>query len=254
MGKGTDPNCEQGMAMEVEQPCFRFRSVKSSVQTLSQGDLRDHVSLDYDFSTNCSAAGCTGVCRCGRICDLKLGELDIEDLVKRYADENEREGEMDLYGTERILRRQRITSDDFEVSICNGYYGQEIDRVLLDPAKAKQADREVGQFFSLVGDTTQQTQWLLVREYGYLLPQLQDLRFEIQEVPTSRLHFGAETHYHKLDSQQVKEYQRPSGLTIPRGVVVEADGRFRVVDGYHRLSADKSSGHKKLRVLVGSAT
>ena len=88
--------------------------------------------------------------------------------------------------------------------------------------------------------------FILLREYGRLLPTLEQKHWMAREVNKNDLVFGAENHYRKLDNAVVDYYQNyPKDL--PRGICLPDGERFRIIDGYHRCSA----AEEKLILFVG---
>lgn len=201
----------------------------------------------------------------GRLVDLLAEKLELTSLIE-------------LYALDRIIFGQ--TDLDAELDYSIGYYdAYELTSISLNKTWGL-ADKLFD--FLKLKSFNQQVEWLLNNEYGYILDALQNANYKIEKIFYSDLIFGAKDHYHSLDQDRVKRYkerliasqltvpvtkkQSLSGLItqkdkdtpniwqsdVPRGIVqyMPSSGLYRVVDGYHRLSASK--GEDKVQVIVAS--
>ena len=236
-------------------------------------DLKIESSISYD----CKSYGCDEerICRCGQIDKTKIKNINITKIVDKiyediYGPEDRLakrdnklsyllEGfgkEMNLYTIDRILRIHKVYDPiNWVVEVQGGYYGQEIGDVIINDDLAKKLEEEIFEALS-IDSLTERVEYLLNLEYGSILPELQDSLYEIVDVEKDDLHFGSisnkKSTLKEIENSSTKTYgyfydDRNYGKDSIKGVVIEKDGKYRVIDGYHRCLA---SERKHLKVLV----
>jgi hypothetical protein len=89
--------------------------------------------------------------------------------------------------------------------------------------------------------------YVLKLEYGFILDEIKDKDYQVVTIDSNDLDFGQDKHYknvlHKtLDYYSDREYLRGS----IRGIAYWDSGKWRVVDGYHRLTQTK---FPKVRII-----
>ena len=229
-------------------------------------NFRYNVNYDYSDYRNCDAYGCDdeGICRCGTIENAHVLTVDIPSIVneiyanhfdnslatKRNSTINTILGgvtkEIDLYTIDRILRiNKAYEPTNWEVQVCGGYYGQEIDDIILENSVARKIEDELEMAFDLI-DLTERIEYLLKLEYGHILPALQGLKYSIEMVERDSIIFGSDEHYRKVNTENIDHYSDKNYSGI-RGVAIFKDGRFRLIDGYHRSS---TSENIKIQLLI----
>lgn len=245
MGKGNDPNCARnGGAMQI------------APAVIEGSNLQYQVEYEYASDYSCHDSGCDdGPCRCGTISDAQVTEIDVGllgDLYRkqiRNAFPADKKQEMERYAVREIIEVARLRSDDFEVVVSPGYYGEEIDGVYLDRSRAMQLDHEVSDFLGLPQDKLKQTMWLLCHKNGR--PPAETLGVSscsITSVAVSRLAFP-DFEPEKVPGQ-VESYRSPLSK-LPVGVVVEqGDGSYLVVDGHRHLQEAKDAERTRVKVIA----
>jgi len=151
----------------------------------------------------------------------------------------------DFWAVERILSRLQVTDKDL------GKDGK------LKGQKKKDFIKLWRSYQESPDNLRSRAQWLLTYEYGHLLPNLIDARFSLEEVPVTELYFAAQKHAQNLDQDALSSYSsrhRQNELLkrLPQGVVFQKreHDTYRVVDGYHRLSAAKEAAQRFVLVVV----
>lgn len=192
---------------------------------------------DYSYSTdyNCESYGChdDGICRCSTIYDAEMTQ--IPDLEHFVAD-NFKGSDLDLYCIDRIYAINGFNhKENWKVETCGGYYGQEIAGIFFD--NAEKAFDEVQKLLSLTKDSDK-IEYVLELEYGYKLNSILNKTWKIDYVSFDDLFFGAE--YHKTNKQLVDCYA--NRIILPKGIVLQEQDKYRVVDGYHRLATGTKDG------------
>ena len=205
---------------------------------LSGSNFHYHTEVEYKREYDCESAGCDneGICRCSTIYDAHVTEVRIagirEEIFKKIG--KNKLSETEKYCIDRILMSHKIYQADlWEVEADYGYYGQEIGSVTFDDRKAIECDEHIFKMLSLKTDRAK-INYVIELEYGYLIASLKDKYYYLVEIEADKIFFAQETHYKKLDQDVVAEYRNYS---LPRGVVYEDEGKYRIIDGYHRLAA-----------------
>ena len=225
-----------------------------------------HTNYDYDASRDCSAHGCDeeGICRCETLENAHVVTVDIPSIVneiynsifdsslssKRNSAINSILGgvskEIDIYTIDRILRiNKAYEPTNWEVQVCGGYYGQEIDDVLLENSVAQKIENQINEALSII-DLTPRIEYLLMLEYGNILPALQNCQYSIETVERDSIIFGSDEHYRKVNTKSLDHYSDKNYNGI-RGIALVKDDRYRLIDGYHRSS---TSENIKIQLLI----
>lgn len=229
-------------------------------------NFRYHLDYDYNDYRDCSGYGCDeeGICRCGTIEDahvisvnipLMVGEIyanyfDNSLSTKRNSTINSILGgvskEIDIYTIDRILRiNKAYEPTNWEVQVCGGYYGQEIDDIILEDDVAQKIEEQLDKAFSII-DLSERVEYLLMLEYGKILPELENRQYSIETVERDSIIFGSDEHYRKVNTENLDHYSDKNYQGI-RGIALVKDGRFRLIDGYHRSS---TSENIKIQLLI----
>jgi hypothetical protein len=229
-------------------------------------NFRYNVNYDYSDYRNCDAYGCDdeGICRCGTIENAHVLTVDIPSIVneiyanhfdnslatKRNSTINSILGgvskEIDIYTIDRILRiNKAYEPTNWEVQVCGGYYGQEIDDIILEDSVAQKIENQINEALSII-DLTSRIEYLLKLEYGNILPDLQNRQYSIETVERDSIIFGSDEHFRKVNTKNLDHYSDKNYHGI-RGIALVKDGKFRLIDGYHRSS---TSENIKIQLLI----
>jgi len=198
----------------------------------SYNDFRWVAEYEYDTIRPCdsSSEGCTcdGYNRCAEIRNAHVTDVSISSCVETFM--NGYSDSMLEYCIDRILRIRKIYNpDNWEVDVCGGYYGEEICGVSLDSLVFDKVIDDINVLIQ--SSTTEQVEYILEMEYGYVLDRIKGLRWEIIDVPVSELAVP-NTHYLGKVSQDEEIYS--DGSKIPIGIYTLESGKYVLVDGYHR--------------------
>ena len=215
------------------------------------------IDCDYDYFYDCESYGCDSICRCGSIQNECIDKVDIPAIVERiyqeYVGDNDlvtqRDNklksilfgtgkELDIYTIDRIVRKYKLYDEySWEIDVCGGYYGDELNSIKIVSNIAQKIEEELNIAFS-IDELNGRVEYLLGLEYGLLLPELENCNYEIVELDKSDVIFGSTNHYDKVKQKDLTHYDEKSYDGI-RGVVLEKDGKLRVIDGYHRIHTAK---------------
>lgn len=186
---------------------------------------------DYENYYDChNGSDCcdNDYCRCGVIENAR-----VTDVPKNFvADLFNGLSVFDHYCIDRILACHKVwDTRSYEVRVCGGYYGQEIDGVYFE--NGFKADNDINALLIQSSDA-KKLEFILKLEYGYVLDELEGKTPVIKEILKDRLKFGQQDHLKKLDRDAVDYYK---DYELPRGLVVHYGPLYKVIDGYHRISA-----------------
>jgi hypothetical protein len=206
--------------------------------------LRYSVEVTYDNGTDECECG-NDYCRCSTIVNAKVDYIPCERLAKEIVSDNL----LLQYCVERILTHYKPLrdNDNWDIKVEGGYYGEELGDVTLNKDVAETLSNIL---MSLDGATNNQiVETALQVEYGFILPTLKDKKWTLTSIAIFLLDLGNEHHAANLDDDRVLTYR----LTEPDvvGLVIETEGKFRVIDGYHRITAAKKDGKSVVWVVMG---
>jgi len=221
---------------------------------------------DYDSQTSCSESGCDdeGICRCSTIENAHIISVNVTSMVndiypsyfdkslstKRNNTINSILGgtskEIDKYTIDRILRINKVYEPtNWEINVCGGYYGQEIDNIILEDSIARKLEEQIDEALSIIELTTR-VEYLLNLEYGHILPSLQNCQYSVETIERDKIIFGNDNHYKKINLKNIEHYSDNNYSSI-RGIVLKKDQEYRLIDGYHRCS---STNNKTIQLIV----
>lgn len=218
------------------------------------------VDCDYDTTPctqECRESG--DYCRCGRIVNARVQSVSVSSVLGSLTSRtnfqpkpSKIDGMFWTYCVDRILRAHKIwETHHWDPNIGGGYYGEELHGCSLEWPIQRDITESLNQL--AVAKTMEDMLFILLKvEYGHILPELNDKKWSIKTIDRDLITVGQQDHYRRLDSQVVRDYE---GYEFPCAVVLELGlddhfpGRYRLIDGYHRLAA--TEGREQVLVLVG---
>lgn len=217
------------------------------------------VDISYNRKYRCDEAGCRDICRCSEIVDIEIKRVDtdfiIDKIFNTYFDnsiESIRDSkisqilwnigdEINYYTIDRICRYFKIW-EKIDVLKVPGYYGEEIESVKISNSKKLV---ELINIALLINNLNSRIEFLLGLEYGSLLTTLEKRDWELSEIDVDDIIIRNQSHLDSSLKKDLKHYEDYNGI---KGIVIlTKDNKWRLVDGYHRIS--RSSG--KVKVLKG---
>lgn len=228
-------------------------------------DFKYSVSYNYDTVYSCEESGCNeeGICRCGYITNTHLNSVDVPAIValiynnlfdkslstKRHNAIQSLWGiteEIDRYTIDRILRINKIWEPgNWQINVCNGYYGQEIEDVVVIEDVVQKLDKDIQRALDL-DDLTDRIEYLLKLENGPLLDSIKGSKYRIDKVDRDDIDFPNKSHLNRIIIDDLEHYSDKVYTGI-RGILKKDGQKWRVIDGYHRLS---KSENKMIKVLI----
>ena len=231
-------------------------------------DLKDYVEVSCDRIYHCDEYCCgDNICRCSTISYPEVEEVYINLIVNfiydQYFDnslETKRDNKIDsiLFGTgkeinvytiDRVVRHFKIWDKSlWEINIENGYYGEEVGEIFLDKNVAELIDSHVKDALN-IGDLNKRIEYLLILEYGHLLPKLENRQYEVVYIRKEDISFKNESHFSKIKKEDLVHYSSGNYPNLIRGIVVSVGDKYGVIDGYHRCYATDSVMIKVIKVI-----
>ena len=234
-----------------------------------RNDFKYMVSYYYDTIYSCEESGCNeeGICRCGHITNTYLNKVDVSAIVtniyseifdnsistKRHNAINSLWGiseEIQKYTIDRILRVNKIWKPQFwDINVSGGYYGQEIDEVVLIEDVVLKINSQLERAFQ-IDNLTERVEYLLTLENGFILDDIKDKKYQISVIDIDDIIFSNTEHKRKVVIEELEHYSDRNYSGI-RGIVKKDGIKFKLIDGYHRLSKTEN---KLVKVLVCKKT
>jgi hypothetical protein len=198
--------------------------------------------------------------------NVRLNDIDMNDLTEFFysqiVDIKSKSGkrnekintlfyggnEIDKYCINRILTINKLWNKElWEVVVCPGYYGDEIDKILLDKKIFNKIVDEIDM--SLFLDTIEdKVKYILELEYGKVIDLLNYNNFEIIEIDKSEIEFTNKNHFEIVSKKDLKFYKNYPYIY---GVVSKNQKKhgknYKIIDGYHRIS---SADKKTIKVIL----
>jgi hypothetical protein len=229
-----------------------------------RNDFKSHLKYDYDVQFSCPEAGCyiEGICRCGYITNTSLTRVDVSKIsLKIYSEIFDKSlstkrhnainslfdisEEIEKYTIDRILRINKIWKPEFwQINVCHGYYGQEIDDIVIDEDIVQTINKQLEKAFE-IDNLSQRIEYLLELENGFLLDNLKSKKYSIDYINRNDIIFSNPEHHSKVLLDELDHYSDKNYTGI-RGIVKKDGDKCRVIDGYHRLSRTENSNIKVL--------
>ena len=234
------------------------------IETL-RNDFKYMVSYDYDTIYSCEESGCNeeGICRCGHITNTYLNKVDVSAIVNNIYSEifdnsistkrnnviNSLWGissEIQKYTIDRILRVNKIWKPEFwNINVSGGYYGQEIDEVILIEDMVLKINSQLEMAFQ-IDNLSERVEYLLTLENGFILDDIKDKKYHISVIDIDDIIFSNTEHKRKVVIEELEHYSDRNYSGI-RGIVKKDGIKWKLIDGYHRLSKTEN---KLVKVLV----
>lgn len=202
--------------------------------------------VEYDYER--SQCTCHDwICRCTTIESAWVEDIDINTVMScLLIDHFPREDltEIDLYCFDRICRMNNIWDKEYyEIKTCPGYYGEEIDGVFFLMEEKVIAD--FNKLITLKNDIDK-IKYVLELEYGYVIESIDDCRnVAVIDCDPKLIVAPQQEYYHRLKNDVVESYK---DYKIPCSVCKKNGDKYLIIDGYHRVAANKDK--ESIEIIV----
>ena len=207
----------------------------------------------------CEERGCnySGICRCYKIEEIivdpnnisEIGKTIISSLETLSETEKLRENSLkeilfdydhkllSFYTMDRILRINKIwNNESWYAEWESGFYGDEVNFLTIKEDILNKIIEEY-DVINNIWDLSEKIKLLLKLENGFLLKNLTNKKCKIKEVQLEDLVFGQKNHLYKVIQENNEHYlDRNYPKELPKGVCILENKKWRIIDGYHRLS------------------
>ena len=218
-------------------------------------DYLRYEGVDYDSDMYYACANGSDCCkddycRCGTITNARVISIDFDVLLNSFFKLKHEKSDSELidsYCIDRILRNSSLKDlSSWKVNVTSGYYGQEVHGCTPD----ENVINELKELFqSLIGKSdVEKIKICLKNEYGYLLPELELVKDATicNGVDINTINLFNQNHYRKLNQKFVEQY---NDYKFPRAIC-RFDGKYQVIDGYHRMMSANNLKLKKVSIIV----
>lgn len=207
-------------------------------------DLHDTVDVAYENGTDDCECG-DDYCRCSTIVNARVEDVPCDRLAEEIAPKSL----LVKYCVERILQHFKPLHDssNWDIKVEGGYYGEELGEVKLNPEVADSLSRLLLSLNDASDNDIVET--ALQVEYGFVLSSLRDKTWTVERVLLSNVDLGNKNHAEDLDEKRVTSYRL--NKKIVSALVLKIGDKYRVIDGYHRITAAKRDKEQAVWVVVG---
>lgn len=219
---------------------------------ISETNFEYLVNITYNRSYSCEESGCEeeGICRCSRMDDIKVTNIIYNDILDKIYSlyfnnsiETNRNNKLnnilhninekiERYTIDRILRKYQIWENKaWEFKVSPSYYGEELDYIHL--SNASDIDNDIRTALS-ISDINERIEYLLYLEYGSLMPKLIGANYTLKTIKKSDIIIGNKEYNTQLNKTT---YYTDEEYDLIRCLVLEQDDKYKLIDGYHRVSS-----------------
>lgn len=196
-------------------------------------DLQYYIDYDYRRSVcHCDE----DICRCTVIEEAWVDDIDVNKVIQKlYSSHRAADGDIDAYCFDRICRTFKIYDKDlYYIETGFGYYGEEVHGVWFEnEKKIFDAYREIIGFEKSID----KVRYCLTLEYGYLLDCIKNCSLaHVVRVSTEHIQTPQQEYYKRVDQNVIESYRN---IELPIAVCLRTENGLRLIDGYHRLVANK---------------
>lgn len=228
----------------------KIKKVKEfRAEDLEGYDYHYDVEVSYDEERHCRQEGCEGICRCSTLENLEVVKApDIRYLVSSLFKYKTKDTILQ-YCLDRLFRLAKMDDPNmYYASASRGYYGEEVGDVSFNGEIG--LIQKVNNLLLKTNDNDR-VEFVLLEEYGHLLPKMNGLSYFVEEVDTNDIKIPNQTHLQKVDKDKVNMYEGQISDEYPMCVCMKEGDYYSLIDGYHRLVAAKNIGKKKVLILSG---
>lgn len=196
--------------------------------------------------TNCdgSCRERNDYCRCTKIYDARVVNVDLEYFLSCIFLKNSSNNIIDKYCVDRIIRIHKLYEpSSWEISVVGGYYGQELDQMMIIPQIANAIWKDA-LVLSKLKTVNEKIEFILTVEYGYLLDSGKKKNWSVKSISPKLIGFGQNEYVKKIQKSDIYDnYKLPLAICIKKGKEV------RIIDGYHRMANHRND--KNVKVIIG---
>ena len=144
------------------------------------------------------------------------------------------------YCIHRVLTHFKIYQEAaWGYQVGADYYGEEINKIHLKPILANKIANLLEHI--RVRNISEKIEVILKMEYGHLIPSVMNKKWQVKQIPSDKLYYSNNDHFNECTADLTKPENASYSKTLesypyPRAItIMSPDGRYKVIDGYHRL-------------------
>lgn len=246
-----------------------MKKIEEIVSIIRSIDFRYSGGIDYDYDRvtaydhyeRCA----NDYCRCTTLENFVINSIDATLFVSTIKEYLDIDSDNDFFTNDIVKVCESLRTDDFEFNTSGGYYGDELDSIKLDNSdiinkianifsikayrkeKLKQISLSAEEVDVVENDYVfdEYVKKILTDEYVYILESLEGSKFKIVEIKTKDVIFPQREYNNFIKSQNLSSYKNRKGIC---GLVKMIDGKYHVIDGYHRINANIN--RLKIKVIL----
>lgn len=237
-----------------------MNEIEYVILKLSEMDFSCLVEYDYDreVADDHYETCANDYCRCSTIVNFTITKIYTTKIIEHIKEYINFSSNVELLNDDISKIFNNLTDDDFDVNICNGYYGEELNTIKLQQhvvnklanilcvkAYRKEKLNKINFYSKRDDNFDEYVKKILTEEYGYLLSSLENSNFTIIEVNTSDIVFPQIEYNEYVKSDNLTSYKNKKGVC---GLVKKVDNKYYVIDGYHRINANLNNN--KIKVIL----
>lgn len=215
-----------------------------------------YVDVNYFVVRDCEHFGCDQICRCGRVEDLHIEDVDKISLdsllIMSDTGKNGRKVRHNLSVVEKycLIRLMSIhgcwNKEEYSAWAVRGYYGEEVE-VSFDNEISFIND--IKKMLTMKKDIDK-VKFVINLEYSFLLDRIKPTtKVSVEEFDFDLILKNNE-HFERAKNDNIHGYQwfydTKKDKTFPIGIIIGD----RLIDGYHRTQLKIKDGFKKGNYLV----
>lgn len=204
-------------------------------------DFHYCVDVDYDKTLGCICGYCDYIIRCSKILHPKVENICEDTFCDRLKDFIPK-GDIYRYCFEWFIKNanRKNVENMFDVDVCGGYYGEEIDSVYLERFFAEDIEKFIEKMKKCpIHETIED---LLKEEYGYVLPQIRNKDWKSDKISMKNIRFTENKECEEKIIQKYK-YREPSCLCQKKGE------KYQIIDGRHRYKSAQQRNKRKILTI-----
>lgn len=217
---------------------------------------------------NCIDNGCDlyGTCRCFSIYEVVIKKIDLTKITesifsqindiksnsyKRYKILTKilygyKTDEIDLYCINRILTINKLyDTNSWDIRWSKYYYGDEVSTISIKDEIHNKINNEINHIYSL-NSIEDKIKYILKLEYGFILSEIDKKKYNISIVNSNDILFDQKNYKDELNRNGY-EYYNDNSYKLIRGVCLSDGKKWKIIDGYHRISSTKKT---KLKIIT----